>query len=69
MRRVHPYTFSVVLASTTILALTENDVMNSQIISFCLVMSHVASLLYLQVGLAFMTPCAFAWVLIVSSCR
>jgi hypothetical protein len=46
---VHPYTFSIIFACTTLLSLTENDVLNSSIIIVELLKAQAASQLYMEV--------------------
>lgn len=46
---VHPYAFSIILACTSLLALTENNVLNTSIIVIELLKAQAASQLYMEV--------------------
>lgn len=46
---VHPYTFTVIFVCLSLLALTENDVLNMQIITIELLKAHAAAQLYMEV--------------------
>ena len=46
---IHPFTFSVMYASISVLALTENDVLNSMVVGISLAQAHAVSMLYMQI--------------------
>jgi hypothetical protein len=46
---IHPFTFSVIYASISVLALTENDVLNSMVVAISLAQAHAVSMLYMQI--------------------
>lgn len=46
---VHPYTFTIVFVSVSLLALTENDVLNSMVVTLELIKSQAAAQLYMEV--------------------
>lgn len=46
---IHPFTFSVIYASISVLALTENDVLNSMVVGISLAQAHAVSMLYMQI--------------------
>jgi len=46
---IHPYTFSIIYASISVLALTENDVLNSMVVGLSLAQAHAVSMLYMQI--------------------
>jgi len=46
---VHPYTFTVVFACLSLLALTENDVLNLMVVTLELLKAHAAAQLYMEV--------------------
>ena len=48
-RRVHPYTFSIIYACISVLALTENGVLNSVVVTMALAQAHAVSMLYMQI--------------------
>jgi hypothetical protein len=47
--RIHPYTFSIIYASISILALTENDVLSSTVVGLTVAQAQAVSLLYMQI--------------------
>jgi hypothetical protein len=47
--RIHPYTFSVIYASVSILALTENGVLNSTVVALTIAQAQAISMLYMQI--------------------
>ena len=49
LRRIHPYTFSIIYTSISILALTENDVLNSTVVGLTVAQAQAVSLLYMQI--------------------
>lgn len=48
-RRVHPFTFAIVYTSVSILALTENDVLNASVVGVAVAQAIATSFIYLQV--------------------
>ena len=48
-RRIHPYTFSIIYTSISILALTENDVLNATVVGLAVAQAQAVSLLYMQI--------------------
>ena len=48
-RRIHPYTFSIIYTSISILALTENDVLNSMVVGLAICQAHAVGMLYMQI--------------------
>jgi len=46
---IHPFTFSVIYASISVLALTENDVLNGMVVGLSLAQAHAVSMLYMQI--------------------
>lgn len=46
---VHPYTFSIIFVCTSLLSLTENDVLNASVIIVELLKAHAAAQLYMEV--------------------
>jgi hypothetical protein len=47
--RIHPYTFSIIYTSISVLALTENDVLNSMVVGLAIGQAQAVSLLYMQI--------------------
>lgn len=46
---IHPYTFCVIYTSISILALTENDVLNTMVVGLAIAQAQAVCLLYMQV--------------------
>lgn len=49
VHRIHPYIFSIIYTSLSILALTENGVLNSTIVTITVGMAQAVSFLYMQI--------------------
>ncbi len=49
VRRVHPYTFSIIYASVSVLALTENNVLNATVVGITIAQAQAVCMLYMQV--------------------
>jgi hypothetical protein len=47
--RVHPFTFAIIYTSVTILALTENDVLNSSVVGVAVAQAIATSFVYMQI--------------------
>lgn len=48
-RRIHPFTFCVIYTAISILALTENDVLNTMVIGLAVAQAQAVSMLYMQI--------------------
>jgi hypothetical protein len=48
-RRIHPFTFCVIYTATSILALTENDVLNTMVVGLTVAQAQAVSMLYMQI--------------------
>ena len=49
IRRVHPYTFSIIYTSVSVLALTENNVLNATVVGLAIAQAQAVCMLYMQV--------------------
>lgn len=47
--RIHPYTFTIIYASLSVLALVENGVLNSLVVTMAIGQAHAVALLYMQI--------------------
>jgi hypothetical protein len=47
--RIHPYTFALIYSSISLLALTENDVLNYNVVFLTLMQAQAVSMLYMQI--------------------
>ena len=49
IRRVHPYTFSIIYTSVSVLALTENNVLNATVVGLSIAQAQAVCMLYMQI--------------------